>query len=231
MGGSWQCGHQSKAASTRAAASCFPSIWWEPLPLPRLGSHNVYNALAVIAAANRLGVPEEDILMQLASVPSAARRLEPKVKGGGTIFDGPDNMNPEPARSALQAMAGLCSGSSDKGGKSGRSIVVFGGMLELGSASLALHHKLGEQVMASGQDMLVCVGDGGQAIAEGALGAGMDSRAVTCVPDIGAAYEYLAGVLRAGERAWCKAARPGAVAWRRQACVPQERSAVPRTMS
>ena len=178
-----------------------------PVTLPRLGSHNVYNALAVIAAANRLGVPEEDILMQLASVPSAARRLEPKVKGGVTIFDDTYNMNPESARSALQAMAGLCSGSSDKGGKSGRSIVVFGGMLELGSASLALHHKLGEQVMASGQDMLVCVGDGGQAIAEGALGAGMDSRAVTCVPDIGAAYEYLAGVLRAGDRVLCKASR------------------------
>ena len=42
-----------------------------PVTLPGLGTHNVYNALAVIAAAHRLGVPEEDVLQQLACVPSA----------------------------------------------------------------------------------------------------------------------------------------------------------------
>jgi len=178
-----------------------------PVTLPRLGTHNVYNALAVIAAAHRLGVPEEDVLKLLASVPSAARRLEPKVQGGVTIFDDTYNMNPESARSALQAMAGLRSEGADEGGSTGRSIVVFGGMLELGPDSLRLHEQLGEQVVSTGQDMLVCVGDRGQAIAAGALRAGMPEGAVTCVADIGGAHELLVGALRPGDRVLCKASR------------------------
>lgn len=176
-----------------------------PVTLPRLGTHNVYNALAVIAAAHRLGVPEEDVLQQLAGVPSAARRMEPKKKAGVTIFDDTYNMNPESARSALQAMAGLRSG--DGGVGRGRSIAVFGGMLELGDASVALHRKLGEQVKASGQDLLICVGEDAEPIAEGAVQAGMPSGAVTCVADVNAAHQLLMGELQSGDRLLCKASR------------------------
>lgn len=178
-----------------------------PVTLPRLGTHNVYNALAVIAAAHRLGVPEELVLRQLGSVPSAARRLEPKTAGGVTIFDDTYNMNPESARSALQAMAGLRSGNLDESGQRGRSIVVFGAMLELGVDSVKLHHRLGEQVSTSGQDHLICVGPDARAIAEGAIAAGMRKTAVACVDDIGAAHTSLRGLLRAGDRVLCKASR------------------------
>lgn len=178
-----------------------------PVTLPRLGTHNVYNALAVIAAAHHLGVPEELVLQQLACVPSAARRLEPKVAGGVTIFDDTYNMNPESARSALQAMAGLRSGELNGNGQRGRSIAVFGAMLELGGDSVALHRRLGEQVFASGQDQLVCVGEGAKPIAEGAIAAGMPSAQVQCVEDIGAAHALLSGLLVAGDRLLCKASR------------------------
>mgnify|MGYP001158967900 CR=1 FL=1 len=178
-----------------------------PVTLPRLGTHNVYNALAVIAAANRLGVPEEVILQQLAIVPSAARRLEPKTAGGVTIFDDTYNMNPESARSALQAVAGLRSGVLTESGARGRSVSVFGSMLELGVDSLALHHRLGEQVYSSGQDHLVCVGADACAIADGAIAAGMPADAVQCVDDVDAAGALLLGWLRAGDRVLCKASR------------------------
>ncbi|MFT4511736.1 MAG: UDP-N-acetylmuramoyl-tripeptide--D-alanyl-D-alanine ligase [Planctomycetota bacterium] len=178
-----------------------------PVTLPRLGTHNVYNALAVIAAAHRLGVPEELVLRQLGCVPSAARRLEPKSAGGVTIFDDTYNMNPESARSALQAMAGLRSGELDAAGERGRSIAVFGAMLELGTDSVMLHRRLGEQVFASGQDHLICVGTDARAIAEGALAAGMRKASVECVEDIGAAQNLLRGLLRPGDRLLCKASR------------------------
>lgn len=178
-----------------------------PVTLPRIGTHNVYNALAVIAAAHRLGVPEEVVLRQLGCVPSAARRLEPKTAGGVTIFDDTYNMNPESARSALQAMAGLRSGGLDDAGQRGRSIAVFGTMLELGADSVRLHRRLGEQVFASGQDHLICVGPDAHAIAEGALAAGMRRASVECVGDIGAAHTLLRGLLRRGDRLLCKASR------------------------
>jgi UDP-N-acetylmuramoyl-tripeptide--D-alanyl-D-alanine ligase len=178
-----------------------------PVTLPRLGTHNVYNALAVIAAAHRLGVPEEMILRQLACVPSAARRLEPKTAGGVTIFDDTYNMNPESARSALQAMAGLRSGGLDEAGQRGRSIATFGAMLELGTDSVMLHRRLGEQVFVSGQDYLICVGADARPIAEGALAAGMRKSSVECVDDINAAHNLLRGLLRSGDRLLCKASR------------------------
>lgn len=172
-----------------------------PVTLPRLGRHNVYNALAVIAAAHHLGVPEDVVLRQLASVPSAARRLEPKQVGGVTIFDDTYNMNPESARSALQAMAGLQAGGE------GRGIAVFGGMAELGEDSLSLHRRLGEQVVKSGHEHLVCVGGAAAAIAEGAVAAGMRGSAVHCVDDVNAAHRLLRDLLRAGDRVLFKASR------------------------
>lgn len=167
--------------------------------LPRLGTHNVYNALAVIAAASHLGVAEERVLAALREVPSAARRLEPKRAGEVTLFDDTYNMNPQSARAALQAMAGL--------GSKGRRIVVFGEMLELGEASEALHRELGAEVVRTGQDLLVCVGYGAAPIADGAIAAGMPAAAVHRADDTAAATGLLAGLLRAGDIVLCKASR------------------------
>lgn len=170
-----------------------------PVTLPRLGTHNVYNALAVIAAASRLGVAEEDILTALANVPSAARRLEPKCAGGVTVFDDTYNMNPQSAAAALQALAGL--------NGPGRRIAVFGEMLELGDASAALHRALGAEVARTRQDVLVCIGDGALPIADGAVAAGMAAARVHRVADLDAAFVLLRELAREGDRVLCKASR------------------------
>jgi UDP-N-acetylmuramoyl-tripeptide--D-alanyl-D-alanine ligase len=170
-----------------------------PVTIPRLGTHNVYNALNVIAAACHLGVAEEDVLRALATVPSAARRLEPKRVGEITVFDDTYNMNPQSARAALQAIAGL--------GGPGRRIVVFGEMLELGPESRRLHEELGAEVARTRQDLLLCVGDGARGIGDGALGAGMDARRVHQVADVAQAFDLLQRELRPQDRVLCKASR------------------------
>jgi UDP-N-acetylmuramoyl-tripeptide--D-alanyl-D-alanine ligase len=170
-----------------------------PVTLPRLGTHNVYNALAVIAAASRLGVAEEDILQALAKVPSAARRLEPKCAAGVTVFDDTYNMNPQSAAAALQALAGLAG--------TGRRIAVFGEMLELGAESVALHRGLGTEVVRTRQDVLVCVGAGALPIADGACASGMAQARVHHVPDVDGALALLRDLVRAGDRVLCKASR------------------------
>ena len=174
--------------------------------LPHLGAHNVSNALAVIAAAHHLGVPEDLVLSQLAAAPSASRRLERKRVAGVTILDDTYNMNPASARSSLQALADLSPAGGERAG-GGRSIVVFGGMAELGDESASLHHRLGEQVAAAGRDLLVCVGAAAEAIAAGAIAAGMAADAVACVADAQAAYGLLNSELRAGDVVLCKASR------------------------
>jgi UDP-N-acetylmuramoyl-tripeptide--D-alanyl-D-alanine ligase len=171
---------------------------------PRLGTHNVYNALAVIAAASHLGVAEEDVLRVLAAAPPAARRLESKLVRGITVFDDTYNMNPQSAAAALQAIAGLA--GSGPGGE-GRSIAVFGEMLELGERSRELHESLGAEVVRTRQDLLVCVGEGARAIGDGAVAAGMAGNRVHRAADIGEAFELLKAHLRPGDRVLCKASR------------------------
>ena len=170
-----------------------------PVTLPCLGTHNVYNALAVIAAASWLGVAEESTLQTLATLPSTARRLEPKCVGGVTIFDDTYNMNPQSARAALQALAGL--------GGPGRRIAVFGEMLELGKESVGLHRALGAEVVRTKHDLLVCVGAGASAIADGAVAGGMSAKDVFRVPDVAAALALLRGAVLPGDLVLCKASR------------------------
>ncbi len=176
-----------------------------PVTLPRLGTHNVYNALAVIAAATWLGVPEDHVLTQLGEVPSAARRLEPKVvrlaDGEITVYDDTYNMNPQSARAALQALAGLSRTANS------RRWVVFGEMLELGDAAPGLHRELGAEVHRAGLERLVCVGAGARAIAAGAVAAGMSAAAVFEVDDIHSAQQLLRTALTGGDRVLCKASR------------------------
>lgn len=168
-----------------------------PVTLARTGTHSVYNALAVIAAASRLGVAEETILAALSRVPPASRRLEPKVAGGVTVFDDTYNMNPQSAAAALQALAGLAPG--------GRRLVVFGEMRELGPDGPALHRQVGAEVARTKQDLLVVVGDGAGPIADGALAGGMPVAAVHRVADQDAALALLRGAVRPGDRVLCKA--------------------------
>jgi UDP-N-acetylmuramoyl-tripeptide--D-alanyl-D-alanine ligase len=170
-----------------------------PVTLPCLGTHAVYNALSVVAAASWLGVAEQDVLAALAQVPAAARRFEPKRAGRVTVFDDTYNMNPKSAAAALHALAGFAG--------AGRRIVVFGEMLELGAESDALHRDLGAEVARTGQDVLLCVGDGARPIADGAIAAGMPDSRVHHVGDVDAAFDLLAGLVRPLDRVLCKASR------------------------
>ena len=166
--------------------------------LPRLGSHNVYNALFSIAAATELGVDEDSVVSALARSRPSQRRLEYRCAAGVTVFDDTYNMNPHSSRAALEAVAEL---------RGVRRIVVFGEMLELGDSAEELHYALGEQVAGSGIDLLICVGRGASAIADGALSAFMDPSMVHCVPDAMDAREMLGEHLRPGDVVLCKASR------------------------
>ena len=58
------------------------------IKMPSFGLHNVYNALAAIAAAHESGVPTEDIVAGLANFRGAKRRMEYKGEiSGAQVFD------------------------------------------------------------------------------------------------------------------------------------------------
>lgn len=170
-----------------------------PVTLPRLGSHNVHNALFSIAAARALDVPLDAILAGLCEVQPSARRLECKKVGEVSIIDDTYNSNPASARAALIALSGLRAQS--------RRIAVLGEMLELGDLSDQLHAEVGAQVAAYDVDLLVAVGPGTAGLAEAARRAGMRKDQVRHLPDAEAAIAELEAELRPGDWLLCKASR------------------------
>jgi UDP-N-acetylmuramoyl-tripeptide--D-alanyl-D-alanine ligase len=115
------------------------------------------------------------------------------------VFDDTYNMNPASALAGLQAIAGTPG--------TGRRIVVFGEMLELGDRSVDLHRQLGEAAHRAGIDQLMVVGQGARPIADGALAAGMPAAAVSQTESTGEAQALLLQTLRSGDRVLCKASR------------------------
>jgi UDP-N-acetylmuramoyl-tripeptide--D-alanyl-D-alanine ligase len=85
--------------------------------------------------------------------------------------------------------------------------VVLGEMRELGGRSEALHRQLGEDVARASLDLLVTVGIGAHAIADGALAAGMAPERVRALDDPVVAADDLIRELQPGDWLLCKASR------------------------
>jgi UDP-N-acetylmuramoyl-tripeptide--D-alanyl-D-alanine ligase len=168
-----------------------------PVTIPLLGSHNVTNALFTLAAATAVGADLEVALQALATMPVTERRLQCREAAHVQVFDDTYNMNPTSARAALLAMSGLpCSG---------RRVVVFGEMRELGTRSHALHEEVGAEVARRQIDYLLTVGARAAAIADGAQAAGLPAARIVRVKDQGEALECLLALLRPHDRLLCKA--------------------------
>jgi UDP-N-acetylmuramoyl-tripeptide--D-alanyl-D-alanine ligase len=170
-----------------------------PVTLPRVGAHNVYNALFAFAAAAALGVRPTQILSLLRTLPPSPHRLERHVAGAVTVIDDTYNMNPASASAALRVLDDLPAG--------GRRIAVFGEMYELGAQSRPLHEQLGREAAGGRLDQLMVVGEGAQPIASGALAGGMTREQVVVAADADEALAQLMRVLAPGDVVLCKASR------------------------
>ena len=147
--------------------------------LPLLGAHNALNALMAIAVARRLGLSDEQIQAGLNKVTAAPMRLEMLQVGGHYVINDAYNANPSSMAAALETFArlslpaGLTGGSSNGGGeRGGRRVAILGDMLELGSASEAMHRNVGAQVAAWRIPVLIAVGPAMQTAADAAANSG-----------------------------------------------------------
>jgi len=146
--------------------------------LPLLGRQNVSNALAAAAAAQAAGTSVEDIVAGLArATPVRGRLRAVSGRNGSTIIDDSYNANPGSVHAALDHLARL----------SGRRILVFGNMAELGPTGPELHKEIGEY--ARGRcDVLFAIGD---LASEAAKAFGTEGRRVADVEEARAALDPL----------------------------------------
>jgi UDP-N-acetylmuramoyl-tripeptide--D-alanyl-D-alanine ligase len=118
------------------------------LPLP--GRHSVANALAAAALASAAGVRIDAIATGLERSEAESGRLQPETLHDGTVLiDDSYNANPGSVRAAIELLAR----------SRGRTALILGEMLELGSESAARHAEMGELARKRGVGRLVGVGD------------------------------------------------------------------------
>ncbi len=166
----------------------------EPLRMPLLGEGSARSALAALAAVRAMGVahPDLEALGRLSAVPG---RLQLVKRDGLTWLLDMYNASPEATESSLRFLSGLTI--------SGRKIFVFGGMLELGEQSEALHRKVGEN--AGFCDAGVFMGDAARHAAPSAQAAGIN-QVLWCTEPAEAA-RFLREYLRPGDVILVKGAR------------------------
>jgi UDP-N-acetylmuramoyl-tripeptide--D-alanyl-D-alanine ligase len=111
--------------------------------LPLLGEHNAHNALAAVAVARRLCVPDADIARGLLTARGPEMRLERLHIAGVDLLNDAYNANPESTLAALRAFAGW---SSVLAAPSARRVIVLGDHLEQGDHARAVHEELGRAI-------------------------------------------------------------------------------------
>jgi UDP-N-acetylmuramoyl-tripeptide--D-alanyl-D-alanine ligase len=175
---------------------------WGPtdLELPIPGRHHLVNALLALAVSGIEGIPPEQAATGIARARTSASRASLHRVAGITVLDDTYNASAPTVIGALTTLADLEIG--------GRRWAVLGEMLELGETSQDQHRAVGASCVDR-VDELVVVGRAAEAIADGAVGAGLAPESVHRVADPGAARMLLleTGGLTVGDAVLLKASR------------------------
>ncbi|MDO3409209.1 UDP-N-acetylmuramoyl-tripeptide--D-alanyl-D-alanine ligase [Saccharibacillus sp. CPCC 101409] len=167
--------------------------------LPVLGSHNVTNALAAMAAARELGVGAEEMHAGLIAMRLTGMRIERLTGASGlTILNDAYNSSPTSARAAIDVLAGM------KGYDS--KTLVLGDMLELGEREIEYHREVGRYAGLAGIDAVYAYGPLSAAAAEGARET-LPEHAVRTFTDKQAMIRELSGSLGPSDAVLVKASR------------------------
>ena len=166
--------------------------------VPHLGRHAALNALAAIAVARKLNVPDDCFIDGLFSAARPEMRLQIQRLGGILVLNDAYNANPASMRAALELFTQLPA--------HGRRVAVLGDMRELGASSEPMHREVGRMAARANLDALVCVGRDAGWIAESAIAAGMRVDCVSRYADAAAA-SVIATWIAAGDLVLLKGSR------------------------
>jgi UDP-N-acetylmuramoyl-tripeptide--D-alanyl-D-alanine ligase len=160
-----------------------------------VGEHNIYNALAAVAAAMDRGITPSQAAEALSSIQPPDKRGQVLTINGATIINDCYNSNPRALEAMIDTLASM---------KANRHILVAGEMLELGPTAEALHRESGRHAAEKRIDFVIGVRGLARAVAEAACGSGTQAQFVETPEQAG---EWLARNLRPGDAVLLKASR------------------------
>lgn len=175
-----------EASQTQFICTSFDEAFRVKLHL--LGVHNVYDALAAIAAARVLGVDSRKIQRAFADFHPIGQRQALVTIAGISVMDDSYNANPLSMEMAFGSLMQI---------PASHHYLVLGDMGELGEMEEALHHETGKKAAAMGFDGLITVGPLSRHLASAAKEGGMTS--VFSYDTCEEAAEKLAALAKAGD--------------------------------
>lgn len=167
------------------------------VPVP--GIHNIYNALASIAAGVELGIPHEDIIKGIEEFSPAKMRLDIINNNGIKIINDAYNASPQSVEAALTVLKDVASGN--------RTIAVLGDMYELGEMTYEAHIHIGKFAALQGIDYIIAVGDNAENICQGALSMDVDKNKVLKFKSNEETSKFLESFIKKGDVILVKGSR------------------------
>ncbi len=130
--------------------------------VPGVGEHQVYNALAALAAVSEIGIDIDLAISQLASFQNMTRHLEfCHGIGGSTIIDDTWTNNPTSIEAALKVLDSIGAGK--------KVILVLGEIRRLGNFEKHYHREIGSLVAKRNIHTLITIGNKAEEIAKQAI--------------------------------------------------------------
>ncbi len=184
----------SKENGTELSVSSEGGTGRVSLPFP--GRHNVYNALAAVAAGTFFGIDVQRGLDALKGYVPAGMRQRINKKGGITFIEDCYNASPDSQAAALAVLSGL---------NAKRTVAVIGDMLELGEVSKSAHYGVGKKAAENKIDAVFTYGERSKETAKGATDGGV--AFVKSFDDKQLLSKELSAFLREGDAVLFKASR------------------------
>ena len=143
--------------------------------VPMVGRHNVYNALAAIAAGFALGETPQEIADGLQQLEATKMRFECERLGDWNIVNDAYNASPMSMKAAIETLDALVKEklAAGEAAYNGRMIAVMGDMFELGSVAESAHTEVGRELAEHGFAAVVTRGELAHHIAEAARTGGV----------------------------------------------------------
>mgnify|MGYP001951606661 CR=1 FL=1 len=154
--------------------------------IPGFGEHNVYNALAAIAAVSKVNVSIPDAIERLARFKQVEEHLEVvPAANGATVLKDTWNSSPLSMEAGLTVLKDVANGR--------KTIALLGYMPQLGDGqhAIELYEKMGKKAADTKVDLLIVADDRAWEIGKGALKHGMNPAKVHFCEDGDEVYEVL----------------------------------------
>jgi UDP-N-acetylmuramoyl-tripeptide--D-alanyl-D-alanine ligase len=167
------------------------------VPVP--GVHNVYNALAAIAAGIEMNIPMETIVDGIKKFSPGNMRQSIVTYNGIKIINDAYNASPQSMQAAINVLEEISSGS--------RSIAVLGDMFEMGNMAQDLHYSVGSFIKDKKIDYLVTVGQNSRKISQAVADSGNSTMKLHHFENNQEALNYILGIIKPGDYILIKGSR------------------------